>query len=551
MKHLTCLFTILLLINLDIDLFSKPIQRSGWPQIIGKDGDILHPNNLSVDYLNDHTPIIVVSTHHYIAVYDLNGNILPGWPIYFWDYQVASGPVVGDVDGDNRLDLIAMLRDSGLRFRSLIKLSLEGQVDSTLSIDFYNETQFPITSPVLVNLDEDSLGTKEIIFIADSLYVIYGNGTSFPGFPKPISGRANFTSGIVVGINAPWQVPVIFWSTVDQLHAIRIDKKKELPGWPVGFQKNNFVSNPVLIPREHDWYISIGTSDSLWVFNSKGLDVPGFPIHPYQESHGNFNYLSVGDIDGDEIPDLVFNLMEPELHAISLKDGSYLPNFPFMPTDHASGEPCAIIRRKDIDYALIFKACQMDSIWGNKLIGLNYTDIIPGFPMEFSVENTTASVAIIPPFHDTLHIVFNSNNGFVNVIDLPMDGEDIIVEWQMPGGTPGGNCLYKPRTINVRQTEDTINQQIHFITTKSIYRNPNSNLFEFFISPNFSGELHVAVFNIAGSKIWKRTFPTWAGVSRSISWEAINVAGEKVEPGIYLLQISGVASGLLKAIVFN
>ena len=162
----------------------------------------------------------------------------------------------------------------------------------------------------------------------------------------------------------------------------------------------------------------------------------------------------------------------------------------------------------------------------------------------------TAHVALIPPVDDTLHIVYNSVNGFVDCWDLPMEGVGTNIEWQMPGSTPGGNPIYRPQPP--LEEQNSVPEPLPAtIELKTLYPNPGNGSFTFSVLPHRTGKVNVRVHNVLGRAVWEESFPVWAGVERSLVWPATDSSGQPVPSGVYLIDVDGNVSGAMKAVLLR
>ena len=543
-----CFTVTALLIFSPVTVFCQLIEHNGFPRILPLTSNIVHPNSLTFNYTKNGNPVIAASTMFDVALYSLDGVILPGWSVTFNNPFVGAGPVLGDVDGDGELEIVVALRDRSAKHREFVVLNIDGNEKKNWRKKYDLETGV-ISSPVLVNLDNDKDNTVEIIFIADSLYVMYGNGEDFPGFPWKIEGEPHFTSGPVSATGDGWEEPVLIWlSNVEnksELNVRSVFSGKNITGFPVRFKKTAYSITPVIIQMEKDWCVVAGYADSIYVFQSNGKIKEGFPFHPFYEMpNRTLQTLSVGDIDGDGQPDLVFNIMDKYLHAVNL-DGEYLSGFPFVIGTNGRGEPCAIIRDAVSDSALIFTGSQPDSLWYNELYGLRYNEILEGFPLNFLIRKPNSSVALLPPVNDTLHLVYSTNNGIIDVWDIPIKGRGSSIEWAMEGSSPGGNRIYKVNDHKILDCDQTKFK----MESSPVYSSYKSGIASFTVMPESTGEVEVFIYHVNGTLVWYDSCPVWAGYRRRIEWCQLDLDDNPVGCGIYFVKVRGAKTFYRKLII--
>lgn len=153
-------------------------------------------------------------------------------------------PVIGDVNGDGRLDIIAASYD-----HSLYAWSVGGTL---LWRSFLHDTLW--SSPALVDIDKD--GRLEVVLGGDIyagnplgvpagglLWALRGtNGTRFPGYPRSIPGQTVWSSPAIADLDGDTRMDVIFGTgthgpfgdgTVQRrVHAFTLADRRDLPGWP-------------------------------------------------------------------------------------------------------------------------------------------------------------------------------------------------------------------------------------------------------------------------------------------------------------------------------
>ena len=124
------------------------------------------------------------------ALYALrqDGTIVQGFPVNLDLYYVFPTAVIGDVDGDNQLEIVTQAR------QAFLIISANGQIERTLPTgSIWGE----VSKPALADMDGD--GFPEIIAQDGGLlYVWRGDGSVLPGWPVPWSIQS-FQQAPIVG----------------------------------------------------------------------------------------------------------------------------------------------------------------------------------------------------------------------------------------------------------------------------------------------------------------------------------------------------------------
>ncbi|MDH4223590.1 MAG: T9SS type A sorting domain-containing protein, partial [candidate division Zixibacteria bacterium] len=140
---------------------------------------------------DDKLDVIVLSGSGEIYVWDIDGNILAGFPVYAGD--IYSAPALGDIDDDGYLEII-FCGDN-----KLYAYNYNGTPATNFPVIIERvESIGSITSaPILADLNGD--GKTEIIFGSkdNRIFALQGDGYRFNLFPLTTDGEV-VTSGIVL-----------------------------------------------------------------------------------------------------------------------------------------------------------------------------------------------------------------------------------------------------------------------------------------------------------------------------------------------------------------
>lgn len=117
------------------------------------------------DFDNDNIPEIVVQTNSTLGVWKGDGNAYPGWPQNFGEnyWQGNSSPVVGDVDGDQQLDIVVTLQQNGSNVDGEVRLYNSNGIQHSRFPKILNLGSGSV--PAIADVDRD--GRNEIIIIGN------------------------------------------------------------------------------------------------------------------------------------------------------------------------------------------------------------------------------------------------------------------------------------------------------------------------------------------------------------------------------------------------
>jgi len=136
-------------------LNSEGKVKNGWPKEIN---DHTYAINLG-DIDNDGFLEIITDDDQKIHVFNSDGSYVPGWPIELPEDFTTYPSAIGDVDGDNSIDIV-IAGSEKYPNTQLYAYNTEGKVLPGFPIDRESDGRF-ITSPILADLDDD--GDQEII----------------------------------------------------------------------------------------------------------------------------------------------------------------------------------------------------------------------------------------------------------------------------------------------------------------------------------------------------------------------------------------------------
>ncbi|MBZ0266341.1 T9SS type A sorting domain-containing protein [bacterium] len=441
-----------IIIAISSHCYSQISIHDGWPVDIPIHHDTGQPilDCITFFEFNEDT-LIAFSTWTSLAVVDLEGNFLPGWPQEYDSLRIRCGPYIGDLEGDGVPDIIIGLRRwSGMApLKRLEKLRLDGSADLTFRGDFWPNT-LNESSIVLEDVDMD--GDDEVIFATDNVHVVQHDGSNLDGFPWLIEGTPNPSAGPLVGTSPLFDEVTLFWVTRTHIYARTLDGEIDLPGWPVQFTSaRNWSPPPVLIPYRENWVIATASEESLFVWTETGLPLDGFPFD--LDNHFTAScaiMITVGDVNGDGVPEILLNdsSNDTRTHVVEL-DGTYLEGWPAENVYYTHYEPISIIR--SVTPQTLAKLFHLQvGIGTSSLVGKEGVIPLGGFPVNVGIPEQqvawAATAAIFPSASgQTLYIVQNTGLNEIYLWDYRMDIRDQLIEWGQPGNNNKGQRIYSPR----------------------------------------------------------------------------------------------------------
>lgn len=532
----------------------EPTPHSGWPVSMPEDEVYRTIDTAIATRLPDGTPIFGASSYHKVGLMHMDGSFIPGWPKEFFNPYVAAGPYIGEVDGDNELDVIIALRGSGAGqpHRRICKYSIDGILDQEFTRDYYDPTAPVYSNICLADLNNDSI--DEVIYLFDQLHVDDGNGLAFPGFPWDLGGTPARKIGPTIAIPPFLTTPTIYWVTREPplIHARQVGSEDELPGWPINYNYEDFEGPPIFIPLAVDqWVLSIARTDSLYAWNHSGQSRDGFPIPLPEIGHDPGYYLTAGDVDGDSIPDIVFKSSSVESAFAYDLNANPIEGFPIGTRERFFSETISIIRDSE-QHAMIFSTEQWQQDFGSNLVGYRQGQVLLGFPAQIDTVNshgvTTSNAVLLG--NDTLHILHNTLRGTIMLWDVAIDAETIRLEWPMPGNTPGGLRMYIPQ-YEVGVDKEFWRQQPEDFSIGALFPNPGNGCFTLPFKSTYTGSIEISVYSLAGSLVWKNTVNAIACQPGRITWSGTTLSGGFVSSGVYIIKLSGAVDGIRKAVLIK
>jgi len=282
-----------------------------------------------------------------LSVYALNfdGTNVPGWPVTVSSYSLEGAPAAGDIDGDGQEEIV--VTNHGATSGGFIYAYKK---NGTLVAGFPINHGYSSRTPVLADLNND--GKKEIIvnkrlYPVGEVWVYNGNGTVYPGWPKPI-GHVPASSSAAGDIDNDG-FPEIISESYNALYVWKANGDS-IPGFPF-FMPNsdvNSYSSPVLADVDGDTYREIifgthvlGGGGYVYILRRDGTILSNWPKYT---NYWIYTPPSVGYIDTDNILDVAVGDQILSATPIDMLyawniNGNSLSGFPVGPLNALNTQP--------------------------------------------------------------------------------------------------------------------------------------------------------------------------------------------------------------------
>ena len=288
---------------------------SGWP----KTND--YPSEWSSPVLADlngdgKLDIIVCGTkgnNARIYAYKGDGTVIPGWPIDA-NGKFESTPAVGDIDGDGQVEIIAITGGTEAKAYAWRKngITVSGW---PRQLDGYGSQK---SSPALGDIDLD--GKNEVVIgITDEyggagqlgkVYVLDDNGANLLGWPKYIGSEYVESSPCLADLDNNGDIEIVVGSSYDQDGSVHIWRKDGtyLAGWPKD-AGNAVSSHPIAVDINGDGRCEIiaGTGPvycKIHIWDINGNELQGWPKRVDSLVS---TAAAIGDTDGDGLLELLLS----------------------------------------------------------------------------------------------------------------------------------------------------------------------------------------------------------------------------------------------------
>ena len=341
--------------------------------------------------------LIASFPYGYVYLYHADGTLADGWPV-FLDGEIWASPAMADIDADGEDEALIVLRSSNeVHVFNGDGTEVDGWPVHTARGTFY--------TPAIGDLDGDGLPEIVINDQSSDLFVFRHDGTGFrdstgeflnvgnwwkAGSPVIFDYDGDSLDDIGIGLYSNGHLYFsVFSGTGDTLLMIPLDSRISSPP-VVGEFRRDFEGNEILINDNgtlklfdhagnlivsyEGFYTAVaadvnfdgeldivGTTDrGVRIYSSRGLEMLN---REFQSVDYYLKEPVVGDVDGDRVPEILFeSFMASELISVEL-DSSITPGFPFNLVE-SPGYCIPILDDIDGDGLMdIIVASTFDSVW--------------------------------------------------------------------------------------------------------------------------------------------------------------------------------------------
>jgi len=307
----------------------------GWPVNLETVGILASPN--SYDFNGDGKEEIVIATYGpneenkydegRIYVIYSDGIIANGWP-FITEGPAPATPAIGDLNNDGIPEIVAIC------WNFIYILHFNGSV---VWQKYINKCY--CNSPVLVDIDMDGLLEIIVSTYSGKIFAWNYSGANVIGWPITInqSGDFRISTPAVCDLDKDGYIEIVVNTEDNKTYVFNHDGTVA-DGWPVVFPINpnssgiNFIRPPAVadLDGDGDFEIIRDGGKQLYVLEHDGSIAKGWP----QDIEYYFNNaFSLGDIDSDSLPEIVFGRSDTSgygyLYAFN-SDGSDVNGWPII-----------------------------------------------------------------------------------------------------------------------------------------------------------------------------------------------------------------------------
>ncbi len=269
---------------------------------------------------------------NYIYIWDNTGNAVRGWPQYSGSSDVIFSEVsVADIDGDGNLEIVT--GTSGDNWQDKWTETMNVFVFNNDGTIFGNWPQQTIgwveSSPVIGDIDND--GDLEIVAVASGgVYVWNSDGSLVSGWPLVIPNLQTGVPPILIDIDNDGDLEIVFTSRFnppeDFIYIYHHDGNP-VQGWPVAILDGSSMKQPIAgdIDGDGDIEIIAKVFNYLYAWHHDASLVEGFPIFFDDQGHGSNRhpFPVLEDIDNDNKVEILYLTTYSDVYLVEL-DGEYI-----------------------------------------------------------------------------------------------------------------------------------------------------------------------------------------------------------------------------------
>ena len=280
----------------------------GWPQQGGGSQEMHTP---AIGDLDGDTDLEIVSATGstsagmYLHAWHHDGQSVAGFPVHFQEAWPDTFPVLGDVDGDGRTEIVAVVGGpnppEGRQFDQIAIISERGEIERRIELGVFAG----FTAPALADLSGDAI-PEIVVQAGNRLVVTTGRGEPLPGWPVDLGDFSKEDSSPVVGdVDGDGQVDIAITvqNWYDHESQIRVYDKNGslLAGFPKSVPQVGSGGVPAIADIDLDgrnelivsglnWQGVVDMLDRVWVYDLKGPGPYG-PI-PWGQFGGDSSHTS-------------------------------------------------------------------------------------------------------------------------------------------------------------------------------------------------------------------------------------------------------------------
>lgn len=299
-----------------------------------------------------------------LYLFDGHSDAKPGWPVDVnlsnsGTPRIWSAPGLADVDGDNRLEIFINGDNRTYAYHYDGTELLDGDANpATPGVFATLGTGANYATPVIVDMDNDSVPEVIIASRDRNLYVKTLAGANYPGFPFLCAGDITTTPAIA-DLNNDGLKEMVWGSSDNKIHAMNINKVS-LPGFPKGQNFNQDLdSSAAIADMNGDGFLDIvscsGNGSAYIYSGATGNLLPGFPQTFYDPAGNRIQIRSspvVGNIDLTPDLEMIFGGQDGNVYAVK-SNGQPALGFPIKTGNVIEGAPMVW----DLDHDGLTEVC--------------------------------------------------------------------------------------------------------------------------------------------------------------------------------------------------
>jgi hypothetical protein len=358
---------------------------------------------------------------------------LTGWPNRLGK-ESASSPKIADIDGDTHADIVV-----GSQFVYAWDgngVELRDGDNQPLTWGIFNTEGDNFTATVALGQLDDVLGAEIVgaSWNTKEIFAFTHDGSILPGWPQTTKDLC-WASPVIGDFDGDGDHEVIAYDVDGTVYVWHHDGTELMDGdsnpatngpfFAAGLASDGWhVSTPAIADMDNDGIIElivVAPSDYIYVLNSDGSSVAGWPVHIGDEGAGVGRSPVVGDIDGDSYPEVIIGNSFARVLGLN-HDGTTMSGWPQWINGNSffAGSPALADLTGDGKLEVVIPG--MNSLC--YIIRYNGAHL-PGWPKAYSSGGATESSPIIADINGdgSLDIILGGEEGRLNAWDI--DGNDL------------------------------------------------------------------------------------------------------------------------------